>query len=151
MMNPFRAIGYSLWIGKEIVTGTVDVLTGIFKAGEYGRPMIVELPLRCETDVEITLMASSITITPGTLVVASAAADERSRATLFVHALFGESEADVLEGLYEMEDRLLHMTRGRKPESISSWTAVQRPSGDAGSPGESGTTGEAGSTERSAQ
>ena len=55
MMNPFRAIGYSLWIGKEIVTGTVDVLTGIFKAGEYGRPMIVELPLRCETDVEIKI------------------------------------------------------------------------------------------------
>ena len=51
MMNPFRAIGDSLWIGKEIVTGTVDVLTGIFKAGEYGRPMIVELPLRCDERV----------------------------------------------------------------------------------------------------
>lgn len=112
MMNPFRVIGYSLWIGKEIVSGTVDVLAHVFKPGEYGSPMIVELPLRCETDVEITLMASSITITPGTLVVASAAADGRSRPTLFVHALFGDSEDEVLAGLVDMEDRLLRMTRG---------------------------------------
>lgn len=118
MMNPLRVVGYSLWIGKEIVSGTVDVITHIFKPGEYGRPMIVELPLRCETDMEITLMASSITITPGTLVVSSAAADERSRPTLFVHALFGDSEEDTLAGLYEMEDRLLRMTRGTTPPPI---------------------------------
>jgi multicomponent Na+:H+ antiporter subunit E len=119
MINPLRLIGYCAWIGKEVVSGSLDVISGIFKPGEYGNPMIVQLPLRCRTDVEVTLMASSITITPGTLVVASAAGDGDTPPTLFVHALFGDSEDDVLEGLYDMETRLLTMTRGRAPAEIS--------------------------------
>ncbi|QIN28598.1 Na+/H+ antiporter subunit E [Brevibacterium luteolum] len=118
MFNPISAIGYSAWILKEVVVGSVDVITHIFQSGGYGHPMIVELPLRCVTDVEVTLMASSITITPGTLVVAVGAGDERRPPTLFVHVLFADSEDEALEGLRDMESRLLKVTRGRAPGKI---------------------------------
>lgn len=118
MFNPINALGYTAWILKEVVSGSIDVITHIFKPGTYGHPMIVELPLRCVTDVEITLMASSITITPGTLVVAVGAGDDHRPPTLFVHSLFSDSEDEALEGLQDMESRLLKVTRGRAPGQI---------------------------------
>ena len=77
--------------------------------------MIVQLPLRCVTDFEITSMAQSITITPGTLVVATASGTSKTPPTLFVHSLFADSEQEVLDGLYDMEDRLLKALRGEVP------------------------------------
>lgn len=116
MVNPLRLIGYFLWIGKEIVSGTVDVLVGLFSPSGYSGPMIVQLPLRCTTDLEITMFASSITITPGTLVAAIAASDGADDPpTLFVHVLFSESEAEAMDGLYDMETRLLTAMRGKPP------------------------------------
>ena len=109
----FRSLVYLAWLGKEIISGTGDVLFSLFKSGEYGKPMIVEFPLRCVTDVEVVLMASSITITPGTLVVATGSGNATEPPTLFVHCMFAQSESDALEGLSDMEDRLLKALRGR--------------------------------------
>ena len=120
MVNPLRLIGYFLWIGKEIVSGTIDTIEGLFDTRGYSRPMIVQLPLRCTTDLEITMFASSITITPGTLVVAVAASDGADEPpTLFVHALFADSEEDAMDGLYDMETRLLTAMRGRAPRPVA--------------------------------
>ncbi|KXZ58304.1 putative monovalent cation/H+ antiporter subunit E [Brevibacterium ravenspurgense] len=114
MMKPLRLFAYALWIFKEILLGTWDVLSNLPRK-PYGNPMIVQLPLRCVTDFEITSMAQSITITPGTLVVATASGTSKTPPTLFVHSLFGDSEQEVLDGLYDMEDRLLKALRGEVP------------------------------------
>ncbi|WP_344307539.1 Na+/H+ antiporter subunit E [Brevibacterium samyangense] len=123
MMNPVTFAGYCAWIGKEILSGTLDVFTNLVKPGQYGTPMIVEVPLRCESDLEITFFASSITITPGTLVVAAAAGDDETgrRPTLFVHSLFNDTEDEALDGLFDMEERLLRAMRGagNVPERIT--------------------------------
>lgn len=118
MINPLRVVGYAAWIGKEIVVGAVDIAKDALTPGVAMDPAIVELPLRCRTDLEISLMASSITITPGTVVLGVAAADGGTPPTLFVHAIYGSDADGVLEGLRDMEDRLLKMTRGRAPERI---------------------------------
>ncbi|SMY12841.1 Na+/H+ antiporter subunit E [Brevibacterium jeotgali] len=116
MVNPLRLIGYFLWMGKEIVTGTVDVIVALFTPRGYSSPMIVQLPLRCTTDLEITMFASSITITPGTLVAAIAASDGADDPpTLFVHVLFAGSEDEAMTDLYDMERRLLTAMRGKPP------------------------------------
>lgn len=116
MVNPLRLIGYFLWIGKEIVSGTVDIVVALITPRGYSSPMIVQLPLRCTTDLEITMFASSITITPGTLVAAIAASDgAEDPPTLFVHALFSDSEEEAMDGLYDMETRLLTAMRGKPP------------------------------------
>jgi multicomponent Na+:H+ antiporter subunit E len=115
MINPLRVIGYVAWVAKEIVVGALDIAKDAVTPGVAMDPAIVQLPLRCHTDLEVSLMASSITITPGTVTLGVAAADGDSPATLFVHAIYGSDADEVLEGLRDMEDRLLTMTRGRAP------------------------------------
>ena len=115
MMRFIHGISYLGFIGWAIVTGSLTIVTRLFRLGQYAHPMIVEIPLRCVTDLEVTLFASSITITPGTLVAAIASGTSTQPPVLFVHALFEDSEEAALEGLYDMETRLLAMTRGRAP------------------------------------
>ena len=118
MMRIVHGISYLVYIAWAIVTGSVTIVSRLFlPTREYASPMIVEVPLRCATDLEVTLFASSITITPGTLVTAIAAGTATTEPVLFVHALFEESEDSALDGLYDMESRLLAMTRGRAPHT----------------------------------
>ena len=114
MMRLIHGVSYVGFILSAIVTGSWTIASRLFRA-DYAQPMIVELPLRCATDLEVTLFASSITITPGTLVAAIAAGTSTQPPVLFVHALFEDSEEDALAGLTDMESRLLAMTRGRAP------------------------------------
>lgn len=118
MINPLRVVVYASWLGKEIVVGALDIAKEAFTPGVAMNPVIVELPLRCHTDLEVSLMASSITITPGTVTLGVAAGDEHTPPTLFVHAIYGADAGAVLEGLRDMEDRLLTMTRGRAPGKV---------------------------------
>lgn len=115
MINPLRALVYAGWIGVEIVRGALTVGRDAFTPGTAMSPAIIELPLRCVTDLEVSLMASSITITPGTVTLGVAAADGSTPPTLFVHAIYAEDAAAVVSDLRQMEDRLLTMTRGRAP------------------------------------
>ncbi|MFE2656676.1 Na+/H+ antiporter subunit E [Brevibacterium sp. NPDC059310] len=121
MMRILHGISYVLYILWAIITGSATVVGHLFRVGRpYAHPMIVEVPLRCRTDLEVTLFASSITITPGTLVTAIAAGTATTPPVFFVHCIFEDSEEDALAGLYDMESRLLAMTRGRAPQSSAS-------------------------------
>lgn len=114
MMRVIHGISYVGFIVWAIITGSATIISRLFRS-DYAQPMIVELPMRCATDLEVTLFASSITITPGTLVTAIAAGTSTTPPVIFVHALFEESEESALDGLIDMESRLLSMTRGRAP------------------------------------
>ena len=113
MINPLRVLVYGGWISAEIFMGAVAIAKDALTPGSGMTPVIVELPLRCRTDLEVSLMASSITITPGTVTLGIAAAQGAHPPTLFVHAIYGADVDGVREGLRDMEQRLLTMTRGR--------------------------------------
>ena len=114
MIRIIHGISYAGFIVWAIITGSATIVARLLRS-DYAQPMIVELPMRCATDLEVTLFASSITITPGTLVTAIAAGTSTTPPVIFVHALFEESEESALDGLIDMESRLLSMTRGRAP------------------------------------
>ncbi len=112
-MRIWYAVSYALYVIREVVKGSWQVARAALRPGPLlSTPAIIELPLGCRTDLEVTALASSITITPGTLVVGTAAAAGERPATLFVHALFADGRADVVAGLRDMEARLLRVTRG---------------------------------------
>lgn len=113
MKRLWYALTYGLWIFGEIVKGSLQMAKGVYSPRTLSSPAIIEYPLRATTDVEIITMSSSITITPGTLVVGIAHGTLEESSSLFVHALFAESREQVLADLREMEDRLLRATRGR--------------------------------------
>ncbi|MFB9731585.1 MULTISPECIES: Na+/H+ antiporter subunit E [Ornithinimicrobium] len=112
MMNPLRVLGYAVWLTGEIVKGALDVAKDAVLPGVDMQPAILELPLRCSTDLEISVMASSITITPGTITVGIASAAGTTPPTLFVHAIYASDPEEIRTGLRHMEDRVLRTTRG---------------------------------------
>ncbi len=117
--HPLSGLRYSGFIAWEVVTGTVAVAIDAFTPGKNATPMIVEYPLRCSTDAEITIMASSITITPGTITIGIAPALQHTPASLFVHSMYSSSREELLEELHVMETKLLTATRGPDGEASS--------------------------------
>lgn len=113
MSRLWYTLRYAVYLVTEILTSSLRVAGSVLTPRVRWTPAIIELPLRCRTDLEITTMASSITLTPGTLTLGIAPAGPDHPPTLFVHALYGADLAAVHESLEDMERRLLLATRGR--------------------------------------
>lgn len=118
MTRLWYAVSYLLYILREVSLGAARVARDAFTPGLGSRPQIVELPLRCRTDVEVTLLASSITITPGTMTVgiAPGSSEPDVAPRLYVHGMYSADRQDLIDSLRDMERRLLLMTRGRDRE-----------------------------------
>ncbi|MBI2997309.1 MAG: Na+/H+ antiporter subunit E, partial [Deltaproteobacteria bacterium] len=87
-----------------------DVLTPPF----YMRPRVLALPLDALTDIEITLLANLISLTPGTLSL-DVSSDQR---VLYVHAMYAaDAEAARREMKDGLERRMLRLLRGTDSES----------------------------------
>ncbi|RZU62963.1 Na+/H+ antiporter subunit E [Zhihengliuella halotolerans] len=112
MLHPWNTVRYGAFLVREILAGTGRTARYALSGRARGKLAIVEYEMRCATDLEITWFASSITITPGTLVVGMAPGTSAAPATLFVHSMFDNDRTSVVEGLRDMENRLLRMTRG---------------------------------------
>lgn len=119
-LNPLPSIGYAGFIAWEVIAGTVTVAVDVLTPGKGATPMIVEFPLRCQSDAEITIMASSITITPGTITLGIAPAMAHAPASLFVHSMYSSSRQELLDDLTTMESKLLRASRsGPLPSSTT--------------------------------
>ncbi len=72
-------------------------------------PDIVHIPLDAKTDIEITLLANMVSLTPGTLSLDIT--EEKSH--LIVHAMFARDHDTVIFGIKNgLEKKLLEVTRG---------------------------------------
>ncbi|SRR6056297_80959 len=93
---------YELWKANLLVA--YDVITPKF----HMSPGIVAIPLSANTDLEITLLANVITMTPGTLAVDVSDDDKY----LFVHSMYIKSKEDFIHSVKNgFERRLLEITR----------------------------------------
>ena len=113
-MRVWYAISYLFFIIKEILKGALSIAVDSLSPGTSTQPAIIEYHLAGTLDVEVIGMASSITITPGTLVLGTASGNEEEGATLYVHAMFAPDRESVVNSLRDMEDRLLRATRGKE-------------------------------------
>ena len=105
---------FAPWLVWQLLVSTLTLARDVCTPGSTQRPRIVALPVSGLTDLEVTLLTSSITITPGTLVVGLAGAEGSSPATAFVQGLFGEDELALMAGLEEMRRRVVLATRGSR-------------------------------------
>ncbi|MFD1644889.1 Na+/H+ antiporter subunit E [Haloarchaeobius litoreus] len=93
-------IGLFLW---ELVTANVDVARRVLLPWVTIDPDVIEVPLRVESDIAITTIANSITLTPGTLTMDY----DEDRNSLFVHTLAATDDASVVEPIRRWEDYAL--------------------------------------------
>ncbi|AUV81408.1 cation transporter [Salinigranum rubrum] len=88
---------------KELLTANVDVAYRVLSPSMPIHPAVVKVPLRVQSDVAITTIANSITLTPGTLTMDY---DSDSN-TLYVHSIDGSNPEEVLEPIRTWEDYAL--------------------------------------------
>lgn len=86
-----RAIGFLAFFFGELVVSSLRVAWDVVTPRARRRPGIVAVPLDVASDLEITLLASVITLTPGSLGVDVSA----DRGTLFVHEMFVDDPEQV--------------------------------------------------------
>ena len=108
-MRLWHALALAAAFCRDLVVSSLLVARAVLLGNRAVRPRFVIVPLsKARTDLEITLVANYITLTPGTLTVD--VSPDRSR--LLVHSLLaGDSatvRADVQQGI---EARVTRVTR----------------------------------------
>lgn len=109
LRNPVMIVEYMLVVLWDIIVANIEVaLIVLFKANKDMRPTWVMIPLELTSPEAITVLAATITLTPGT-VTAMVAADGHS---LLVHCLHTDApDAVVSEIKHRYERRLLRAFR----------------------------------------
>ena len=95
---------------KALAKANVDVVKLVLAPTMTIRPGFVEVPMEAASDFEITSLANSITLTPGTITVHV----DRTRRTILIHALHvgDDPEAVRIDVRETLEANILKWTRG---------------------------------------
>lgn len=97
-----RAVaGFVLFFLKELMVANLRVAYDVITPRHHMTPGIVAVPLDVESDLEITVLATVITLTPGTLSLHLA--DDRR--TLYVHAMYIDDPSALVRGIKEGFER----------------------------------------------
>lgn len=102
-----RIAWFPFFFGSRVVVASLRVAREILGPGGTAEPAFVEVPLAARTDLEITTVANMVSLTPGTATVAT----RLQPPTLWVHGLYAADERAFLDGIHQMEDYLLDITR----------------------------------------
>ena len=128
---PLRLIGFLLWYAWELVLSNAAVTRDVLTPGQGSSPIVVRYRTRCRSEFETVLLSVLITLTPGTLTLATVArpredadqlasdggaGDDGAAGTeeydIFVHAMYSDGPQDARSCLQEMET---HMLNGIRP------------------------------------
>ncbi|HLR90509.1 MAG TPA: Na+/H+ antiporter subunit E [Balneolaceae bacterium] len=92
-VNFWRALGLAVYFVIELVSSSLRVSKEILRPKLDLKAGVIGIPLEAaETDLEITLLANIITVTPGTLSLDIS--DDRR--TLYVHSMYITSDKEAL-------------------------------------------------------
>ncbi|WP_226006912.1 Na+/H+ antiporter subunit E [Natrinema salinisoli] len=104
-----RVLPYAgLYLGAftwELLRANVDVAYRVLSPGMPIEPEVILVPLRVESDVAITVIANSITITPGTVTLDY---DDETN-SLYVHGVNGQDPDAIAEPIRTWEDYALEL------------------------------------------
>ncbi|MDY6764450.1 MAG: Na+/H+ antiporter subunit E [Halobacteria archaeon] len=90
---------------KDVLIANIQVARIVVSPSLPIDPRVVEIPLRVESDLAITTIANSITLTPGTLTMDY----NEEKNALYVHSISG---ADIVEPIRVWEDYALRIFEG---------------------------------------
>ena len=104
----FKIISFFFYFLYEMLKANIQVAYEVMTTNLHMKPGIVKLELEAKTDLEITLLASLIALTPGTLVID--VSDDRS--VMYVHGMYLEDRQKFIESIkLGLEKPLLNIMR----------------------------------------
>lgn len=102
-----KLFAFVLYFIKELIlanlTVAVDIITPMWRM----KPGVIAFALEAKTEVEITLLANFISMTPGTLILD--VSDDRR--VLYIHAMFLGDEEKLRKSIKHLERRVLKVLR----------------------------------------
>ena len=104
-----RFLFYLPWLIWQIILASLDVTRRSWGTASAIQPRFVKVPVKIRHPLAQTLLANSITLTPGTVTV------DVEEDHYLIHALTDEAEEGVLDG--SMEKRIAVMIPGYRPEN----------------------------------
>jgi multicomponent Na+:H+ antiporter subunit E len=97
--------GYYLW---ELLKSNAIIAYDVLTPTHHMKPGVIAIPLEAKTDLEITVLANLVTMTPGTLSLDVS----EDRRTLFVHAMYIDDPDALRRDIKEnFERRVLDLLR----------------------------------------
>ena len=104
----FRLVEFAGFFAVQLVLSSLRVAADVVTPRQLARPGIVAVPLDARTDVEITLLANLVSLTPGSLSLDVS----EDRRTLFVHFMFVEDVEACRRAIkHGFERRVLELLR----------------------------------------
>jgi len=91
----FSIIKYLMVLIREIIKASIIVAKIVTRPKIDIKPGIIAVPIRCKTDLGITGIANTITLTPGTITVDIS--DDHS--VLYVHCIDASNPTDTCESI----------------------------------------------------
>ena len=109
LVRVWRALGLLLFFLEEMIRSNLRLAYDVLTPGYHLRPGVIAIPLDARTDIEITLLANLITLTPGSFSLDVS----EDRRVLYVHAMYLDENVDdyrrrIKDGF---ERRILEVTR----------------------------------------
>lgn len=102
-----RLFMFLLFFIRELVKANFKVAFDILTPPWHMQPGVIGIPLQARSDLEITLVANIISLTPGTLSLD--VSDDKK--VLFIHAMFLQDEKELRQDLDEIQRRVLEVIR----------------------------------------
>lgn len=97
------AVQFFIVFLREIVSSGIDMTYRVLHPSQPIEPDVIELPLRVQTDVGITSIANTISLTPGTLTIDH----DPDTNSLYLHAVAGQRRETTVAPIRRWEDLLL--------------------------------------------
>jgi multicomponent Na+:H+ antiporter subunit E len=92
---------------KELIMANLKVAYDVLTPTNLMKPGVIAMPLRAKTDMEITILANAISLTPGSLSLDVST----DRLVLYVHVMYLYDEQEVLSELKRLETKILRVMR----------------------------------------
>jgi multicomponent Na+:H+ antiporter subunit E len=96
-----RLLGFLGFFVFELVHSSLRVAHDVITPRDQGQPAIVCVPLDVTSDLEIALLASLVTLTPGTLALGLS----EDRRSMLVHAMFAPDSDELRREIKEGYER----------------------------------------------
>ena len=103
-----KIIGFISFFLYEVVKANWEVAYDVITPKYFMKPGIVKYPLTAKTDMEITMLSSIISLTPGTLILD--VSDDKT--VLYIHVMYLKNKDLFIKSIQEgFEKKLLEILR----------------------------------------
>ena len=108
---PLRILWFLLWFFWQQTTTSAKVVRDAFLPHASITPGFVRFPTRCRTELEVTVLSSLITLTPGTLTLGAHHPGGGEGWEIVVHGMYFPDPDDLTASLHDMENHMLRAIR----------------------------------------